>query len=115
MIFAYKHNHGKEQAYEIIEDFLGELQEKYSDGISKYSKKWNASKDKVDFKFKFKKHKIEEHVEGHIKLTNDAIVFDPKLPFGPENCLYKEKIESKIKEELDKRFLGNIQIQGELK
>ena len=99
MRIEYNHNHEKTRAYEIIDSFLEELQDKYSDMISNPSKKWNAPKDKMDFSFNAKGFDIK----GDIELTDKGIIFDGKLPFAAR--FFKGKIESMVREKLDELFV----------
>ena len=94
MIIKYKHNKTKDGAYEAIDGFLGKLEEQYKDKIQNSSRKWNSSKDVMDFSLYARGFKIS----GKIQLYDNLIVLEGNLPFLAK--IYQGKIESMIKKTL---------------
>jgi hypothetical protein len=94
MRIEHKHNKTKDEAYKIIDKFLGELKEKYKDNVQNYSKNWNYSKDIMEFSLYVRGLEIS----GKIQLYDNLIVLEGKLPFLVR--IYQEKIESMIRQKL---------------
>ena len=89
----------KEDAYNLVDNFLDKLQKEHAGLISNASKEWNESKDKMDFSFSARR----VYIKGDIKINEDNLVLNGDLPF-PAN-LARGKIERIILENLDKLFV----------
>lgn len=94
----YLGNYCKGEAYQKIDNFLDGLVNEHKDMISNPQKKWNESKDKMNFSFEAKGFNIS----GNIKLEKDKLVLDGKLPWAAK--LISGKIEKMITKNLDSLF-----------
>ncbi len=98
MKIDYSYNCSTEEAYNKIDSFLDELANEYSDMISNPSRKWNDSKDKMNFSFEVKGFNID----GNVQLKENGLTLEGDVPF-PAN-LFEGKIRSTIESKLDSLF-----------
>ena len=92
-------NYNKEDAYQKIDSFLDGLVNQYQKMIANPQKKWNESKDVMDFGFTAKGFNIS----GDIKINNNHLILNGKLPFAAS--FFKGTIERMITEKLDELFV----------
>jgi hypothetical protein len=98
MKIAYKHKKTKDESYEILDIFLSELQKQYKESVESYSKKWNDSKDIMEFSVSAKGIKIS----GKMQLYDNLVVIEADLPFLVR--FYQNQLESMIKQKLKELF-----------
>jgi hypothetical protein len=98
MEINYKHKKTKDEAYKILDDFLDELQEQYKDSVQDYSKKWNDSKEVMDFSISARGFSIS----GKMRLYEDLVAIQADLPFLIR--FYENQMESMIKKKLKGLF-----------
>ncbi|MDD5086223.1 MAG: polyhydroxyalkanoic acid system family protein [Candidatus Nanoarchaeia archaeon] len=94
MKIEYKHKKTKDESYGILDGFLSELQKQYKESVESYSKKWNYSKDVMDFNVSAKGFNIS----GNMHLYDNLVVIQGELPFLV--MLYQNQLESMIKQKL---------------
>lgn len=98
MRMEYKHKLDKKEAYKRIDTLLEAMQDKYSEFIAEPNKKWNSSKDEMKFSVSI----MDNYVEGTVYLKDKKVVLEAELPFMAR--MFSSKIESIIKEQLDKKL-----------
>ena len=98
MDIKYNYFCSNQIAYEKIDGFLDNLTSQYSDMVSNPIKKWNDSKDRMDFSFEVKGFKVD----GNIQLYKGKLFLDGKLPLLARP--FSGKIENTSKSELEKLF-----------
>lgn len=91
--------YNKTDAYYLIDTFLDSLQKEHADSITDSSKTWNDKKDVMEFGFTAQGFNIT----GNIKINEDNLVLNGKLPFAAR--LFSGKIERIINEKLDELFV----------
>ncbi len=94
MKIEHKHNKNKNESYNALDCFLNELQKQYKESVEGYSKKWNDSKDIMDFSVSAKGFNIS----GNMQLYDNLVVIQGELPFLVR--LYQNQLESMIKQKL---------------
>jgi putative polyhydroxyalkanoate system protein len=88
------HNLSQEEARSRLERFAELLQQKYQDKVSDLNQSWNG--DTLDFSFK--SYGIQ--LKGGIAVTDKELDLNGELPFAA--MMFKGKIESEIREQLEK-------------
>jgi len=98
MKIDYRHDLTSEEAYERINSLLENLQKKHSDKISNPKTNWNSNHTQMAYSMEIKGFKVE----GQVRLDNNQITLEGKLP-GPAK-LFSGKIKKMVKTQLDESF-----------
>ena len=98
MRIEYKHKKTRDEPYKIIDGFLSKLQEQYNDIVQDYSKKWNDSKDIMEFSVSVRGF----NTSGNMQLYDKLVVIEVDLPFLVG--FYQNQLESMIKQKLKELF-----------
>ncbi|MCA9487902.1 MAG: polyhydroxyalkanoic acid system family protein [Nanoarchaeota archaeon] len=98
MEIRYGYDCGKNIAYQKVDGLLTKLETEHSDKISDASRKWNPSKDYMEFSFKVKGFNIS----GDVSLYENNLVLNGKIPFVAR--AFSGTIKETINNTLDKLF-----------
>jgi putative polyhydroxyalkanoate system protein len=88
------HNMSQEDARSRLERFAEVLQQKYKDKVSDLNQSWDGD----TLNFSFKSYGIQ--LKGGIAVTDNDLDLNGELPFAA--MMFKGKIESEIREQLEK-------------
>jgi hypothetical protein len=89
-----------EDVVERLTRFADILREKFKDSVSELEQKWDGE----DVAFRFKSFGMA--IAGKIKIEENQLVVDGDLPFSA--MMFKGKIESAIREQLDRLMTVGI-------
>lgn len=105
MEIKYAYDCGKDVAYEKVDGLLDSLVEQHSNKISGHSKKWNSSKDYMEFNFTAITKMGDYGIKGDVTLKDDGLILTGKLPV-PEFTIRKtiKKMKETITSTLDDLF-----------
>ena len=94
------HNLPHEEVVSRLEQFEHILRQKFKDAVSDLEQKWEG--DDVAFRFK----SFGMTIAGKIKIHDKDLTVDGDLPFSA--MMFKGKIESAIREQLDRLMTQGI-------
>ena len=89
---------GIDKAYTKVNEFLEELAQDYSQIIANPTKKWDDNREEMQFGFDVS----GMNITGNVSLYNEGLILRGDLPFPAS--MFKGRIESIIKENLEKIF-----------
>ena len=102
MRIEYKHNLGREQAYEKLEGIKGVLLGKYSRLVSGYDYTWSDDHGRMDFTITAK----GITTEGSLELDDNNLVLEGKIPWAVKLLFSEGRLEEIAREQLDRLFAG---------
>src|SRR4029079_9519024 len=94
------HTHSKDEARSRLERFVEVIEQKYADKVSDLVQSWDGD----TLKFHFKSFGIS--IDGGITVADNELDLAGNLPFAA--MMFKGKIESEIRESLEKIVGGYL-------
>lgn len=95
MKIEYKHSLKKEDSIDFGNKVLDELMEQYSTKIGESTRNWNDDKSKMDFSIEI----LGYNAKGSVEIEDYKLTINGDVPF-----LFKNKVETQIRNTLDDKF-----------